>query len=88
VYFRHSSDDGDLFRGANVGLSDNGAKFSTFDKDNDLYAYQCVYVAPQGGWWFNACGLVFFTGDNPLVTLDGGSTWLPVSEVHVMVKAR
>ncbi|XP_076088837.1 fibrinogen-like protein A [Mytilus galloprovincialis] len=35
--------------------SNNGMKFTTRDRDNDLHAYHCG-LGQQGAWWYSACG--------------------------------
>ncbi|XP_035825484.1 fibrinogen C domain-containing protein 1-A-like [Aplysia californica] len=39
----------------------NGAQFSTKDRDNDGSDISCAYYQ-HGGWWFNACSSVNFNG--------------------------
>ncbi|XP_067864210.1 fibrinogen-like protein 1-like protein isoform X2 [Heptranchias perlo] len=38
-------------------------KFSTKDKDNDNYRYNCG--SSRGGWWFDACGNVYLNHKYP-----------------------
>ncbi|XP_061190284.1 ficolin-1-like [Saccostrea echinata] len=47
---------GDLSKGYAGGM--NGISFSTYDRDNDRWAFNCA-VDFRGGWWFDECGLVF-----------------------------
>ncbi|XP_035825483.1 ryncolin-4 [Aplysia californica] len=39
----------------------DGAQFSTKDRDNDGSDISCAYFQ-HGGWWFNACSSVNFNG--------------------------
>jgi len=44
-------------------LSDqNGMMFSTYDRDNDLWSYNCA-VRDGGGFWYNACAHCGVNGD-------------------------
>ncbi|KAH8360132.1 hypothetical protein KR093_010959 [Drosophila rubida] len=45
----YSGDAGDGMR------SNEGQKFSTFDRDNDLFEKNCA-LDSKGGWWFTDCG--------------------------------
>ena len=38
------------------GQTQNGMKFSSRDRDNDLYSGNCVHYG--GGWWYQHCGLI------------------------------
>jgi hypothetical protein len=51
---------------AEPSVSAHGMKFSTYDRDNDLYAGNCADDF-QSGWWFNAC-----TASN----INGVYSWL------------
>ena len=63
--------------GKNSMEKHNGMKFSTLDKDNDMFHKSCAEIH-TGGWWYNAChschptGTYFLNG-----TFDSnGVTWL------------
>ncbi|XP_061169208.1 microfibril-associated glycoprotein 4-like [Saccostrea echinata] len=61
----------------NVPPSDmiNGAKFSTYDKDNDQSkTYSCA-VDHQGGWWYNYCHDVYLNG--PYSPGEWPQPWFP-----------
>lgn len=51
----YSGDAGDaLLMAASDGVSHNGMKFSTVDRDNDRSKDNCAEMF-GGGWWYNAC---------------------------------
>ena len=39
----------------------SGNKFSTYDRDNDMYVASCAELF-RAGWWFNNCGRVHING--------------------------
>ena len=39
----------------------NGMKFTTRDRDNDLHPYHCGR-GQQGAWWYNKCGITSLNG--------------------------
>ena len=43
--------------------SPNGMAFTTKDKDEDLFLYNCA-VEFKGAWWFNGCHFVHLNGIN------------------------
>ena len=47
----------------NAEWANNGQYFSTKDRDNDNYPWNCaVKYAGGGGWWYNSCSNFFPTG--------------------------
>ncbi|KAL0175488.1 hypothetical protein M9458_027818, partial [Cirrhinus mrigala] len=40
----------------------NGMKFSTYDKDQDLYGDNCALKLSLGGFWYNSCSYTNPTG--------------------------
>ena len=36
-------------------LYHNNTQFSTYDRDNDLASFECVYQSVCGGFWYNDC---------------------------------
>ena len=63
-----------------IGLTDpfntlgslNGMKFSSRDRDNDLYSGNCAYY--EGGFWYNNCGGLEINDDpnsNSILYLNG-----------------
>ncbi|XP_061187095.1 fibroleukin-like [Saccostrea echinata] len=53
---------GDSMRVSWPNWNINGMKFSTFDRDNDMWTGG-VCGHREGGWWFNECGLTFLNSD-------------------------
>ena len=48
----------------------NGQRFSTYDKDNDSWVYNCALDASQGkggGWWFGSCRHSVLTRPHPSI---------------------
>ncbi|CAL8264339.1 unnamed protein product [Lota lota] len=67
--------------GVSAWASHQGARFSTYDRDNDNYKGSCAQE-DKGGWWFNRChsanlnGLYYHRGYYSAVT-DDGVVWYP-----------
>ncbi|XP_056456938.1 fibrinogen-like protein 1 isoform X2 [Gadus chalcogrammus] len=67
--------------GVSGWASHQGAKFSTYDRDNDNYAKGKCAQEDKGGWWFNRChsahlnGLYYPSGPYSAVT-DDGVVWV------------
>ncbi|XP_059918110.1 fibrinogen-like protein 1 isoform X2 [Gadus macrocephalus] len=67
--------------GVSGWASHQGAKFSTYDRDNDNYAGGKCAQEDKGGWWFNRChsahlnGLYYPSGPYSAVT-DDGVVWV------------
>ena len=49
----------------------NGMKFSTIDRDNDLAIGSCA--AGEGGWWFKSCSKAILTSEN--IDTEAGIFW-------------
>nr|XP_039256108.1 fibrinogen-like protein 1 [Styela clava] len=94
---------GDAFKGHNFGYPDDesstkhdGMKFSTFDRDNDRYQYNCA-SQDGGGWWFNRCSAVnlngrvyrngFYKAANTLYGFDNGMIWGPWTGLWYALKS-
>ncbi|XP_062576804.1 fibrinogen-like protein 1, partial [Saccostrea cucullata] len=61
----------------------SGMKFTTYDRDNDLWTGNCAAYF-KGGWWFNNCYCAFLNG---AWTPDSwGSPWYPTVKSGKSVK--
>ncbi|XP_033749129.1 angiopoietin-related protein 1-like [Pecten maximus] len=64
----------------NSMLSNNGANFSTFDRDNDVYSGNCAQLH-GAGWWFVNCsrcnpnGRLWPGGTNARLNVDDEFFW-------------
>ncbi|XP_078616745.1 uncharacterized protein LOC144885018 isoform X2 [Branchiostoma floridae x Branchiostoma japonicum] len=47
---------------AGDSLDNNGGRFSTADRDNDVSNIDCSQLYGQGGWWYRSCGNSFLNG--------------------------
>ncbi|XP_035697220.1 angiopoietin-4-like isoform X2 [Branchiostoma floridae] len=47
---------------AGDSLDNNGGRFSTVDRDNDVSNIDCSQLYGQGGWWYRSCGNSFLNG--------------------------
>ncbi|KAM4614914.1 angiopoietin-related protein 5-like isoform 2-T2 [Polymixia lowei] len=63
---------GDAIRGTSSGIDQNGAGFSTADRDNDgcspclfgdILESSCSSSEGGGGWWYSRCGSAALNGD-------------------------
>ncbi|XP_062610500.1 fibrinogen-like protein A [Saccostrea cucullata] len=70
----------------------SGMSFSTLDRDNDRWNYNCATWSDlRGGWWFNYCHLAFLNG--PWSPGDWIYPWYPtvtngkqIKETRMMIK--
>ncbi|XP_022081435.1 ficolin-1-like [Acanthaster planci] len=69
----------------------NGAKFSTWDKDNDVSDVNCASLY-SGGWWFTDCldsnlnGEYFGTGNHTSALTNQGIIWSSWKGRHYSVR--
>ena len=83
----------------NYGLPDpfaidklNGMKFTTRDRDNDLYGRNCAVTnggRNPGGWWYRACSAILLNGEynHPYtITFYVHGTWVAVPFVEMKIR--
>ncbi|XP_034105362.2 angiopoietin-related protein 2-like [Drosophila albomicans] len=87
---KYSGDKDDQLRADdNLGWHE-GMKFSTFDRDNDLWKDECA-KSDRGGWWYNQCAACNLNGE--FSVMDGKNNthmyWadnLPLKSVQMMIR--
>ncbi|XP_061185772.1 ficolin-2-like [Saccostrea echinata] len=52
----------------------DGMDFSTYDKDNDLWQYNCG-LARRGGWWYRSCHKSNLNGEYGNTDYSNGINW-------------
>ncbi|XP_053384827.1 microfibril-associated glycoprotein 4-like [Mercenaria mercenaria] len=52
----------------------NGMKFTTYDKDNDMHSTNCA-VLHHGAWWYNSCHTSNLNGDYGNTAYAKGPVW-------------
>ena len=53
----------------------NGMQFTTKDRDNDPWVYNCANRSDQGAWWFKACEDSNLNGRYRSSTSNQGAIW-------------
>ena len=61
---------GGIGNGYDAFVQHNGYRFSTFDRDNDGYRYNCAHQN-QGGWWYRSCYHANLNGRHQMSGLSG-----------------
>ena len=57
----------------NSAISLNGMKFTSRDRDNDLYGSNCAHG--DGGWWYNNCGHLELNDDYGSIRMHLNGQW-------------
>ena len=88
---RFSGDAGNIQNTNQIGSCNfgfaNGMKFTTYDKDNDLWSSNCAEQR-GGGWWFAACSRSCPTCSQAyFLWLDAMAT-SPSCNVYTLAEAR
>jgi len=61
----------------------NGMKFSTIDRDNDMFigVHCAAHIEFHGGWWYNQCG-------TSVVNRDDAGFWKTVGDIKDLQASR
>ena len=84
-YTLHVSDK--HYEGFDFSLHHNGAKFSTFDRDNDQNPGSCSAIYNKGGNWFGNCYNMHLT-DMPKPQLHNSERFLPYDYAELRVRPK
>lgn len=63
----------------------NGRKFSTYDRDNDVYSGHCA-VMYHGAWWYDSCHTSNLNGDYGNTQFAKGPVWSPWKGYYAPMK--
>ncbi|XP_053407612.1 microfibril-associated glycoprotein 4-like [Mercenaria mercenaria] len=63
----------------------NGMKFSTHDRDNDVYGGNCA-VKYHGGWWYDICHTSNLNGEYGYTGYAKGPVWQPWKGYYAPMK--
>ena len=64
----------------------NGARFSTFDADNDYYDSNCALIF-KGGWWYRNCHEANLNGKYGTVAFGVGINWKSWKDLRYSLSA-
>ena len=79
----YSGNAGDAFNLVQSDRITNGMKFTTFDRDNDLFLRNCA-IDFKGGWWFRACHFSHLNALYPKspITSNSYMSWRTIDNNH------
>ena len=62
----------------------NGMKFSSRDRDNDLWSGNCAYY--NGGWWYHSCSFMEFNEGYSSIRMYLNSEWHDPTSVEMKIR--